>query len=107
MQTVVQNDTVPLWWAAVYDEPENKDTYGLPVDLTGASGIVHVRPEKGSEVTNFPALIPNPTTGEFGHLYVGLEPGVYVGECEFTGPAGIATAPTRKTFLFRVRAEVG
>jgi hypothetical protein len=107
MQTVVQNDTVPLWWGAVHDEPEDTDTYGQPVDLSGSTGIVHVRPEKGTVVTNFPAIIRDPPSGEFGHLYVGLEPGVYVGECEFTGPAGIATAPTRKTFLFRVRAELG
>jgi hypothetical protein len=110
MQTVVQDDTVMVYWVAQAAD-ENGNPVGPPMDLTATTVTVWVipaDPADGTTAASIPGeVVGDPLDGRFRHSVAALDPVPYLLQAEFDGPPGQETGPTFADQLLIVRPKIG
>jgi hypothetical protein len=103
---VKRGDTRPARWLLMEQEGDSPPT---PIDLTGATLVVHVR-ERGkpsSPLLTLPGtIIPPATDGRFTHQYDTVPVGTFDLQVEMTNGT-IATAPTVGNETLVVQPDLG
>jgi hypothetical protein len=96
--TVRQGDTHAVYWQVLDD--------GSPIDLTGMTAEIHLRPAKGGTALELPAVV-DAIEQRIKHTLTGaLVPGTYLLEIELTKDGVIATAPTAANDTLTVVAQI-
>lgn len=96
--TVRQGDTHSVYWQVLED--------GVPIDLTGMTAEIHIRPAKGTTVTDLAAEVVE-IDNRIKHILTGtLAPGTYLLEIELSKAGVIATAPTAKNDTLTVVPQI-
>lgn len=98
--TVRRGDTHPVYWRIL-------DAAGVPIDLTGATAELHVKPTKPSGPAVTLIATVEPVEKRIRHDLTGtLAPGDYAYELEITKDGAIMTAPTRENGVLTVLPDL-